>query len=53
MMLGVLKWFMLWFCDTLQSIIPALLIICITQRPHDQVDQFEAIVIEGNDEANV
>jgi hypothetical protein len=49
MLWGVLKRFMIWFCDTLQSNIPALLIICIVQRP--QLDhQLEAIQIEGNNE---
>ncbi|KAE8055568.1 hypothetical protein FH972_012398 [Carpinus fangiana] len=51
MLWGVLKRLMLWFCDTLQSIIPALLITCIAQRP--QLDlQLEAIQIEGNNETN-
>ncbi|KAE7998702.1 hypothetical protein FH972_003219 [Carpinus fangiana] len=41
----LLKRFIFWFCDTLQAL-PALIIICITQRP--QADQLEAIEIEGN-----
>ena len=51
MLWGVLKRLMLWFCDTLQSIVPALLITCIAQRP--QLDQLEAIQIEGNNETNI
>ncbi|GLT73267.1 hypothetical protein SLA2020_451380 [Shorea laevis] len=47
----LLKRFMLWFCDTLQAI-PALFIICITQRQLPQIE-LEAIQIEGNNETNI
>lgn len=50
MLLDLFKCFISWFRDALQAP-PALIITCITQRL--EVDQVEAIVIEGNNEVEL